>query len=175
MDNTAVETEIPEHKLILSRTDSEGKITYVNDTFSQICGYQAKEMIGRQHNMIRHPDMPRSVFKQMWEMLLNGKPWQGYIKNLRKDGGFYWVNAKIEPLYEHSKLIGYKSMRSYVSPLKRHEMEHKYSTIALAEEEIIQFTTRLTKETWTKLCAYAEKKEMTHREAIEEIVSEVLK
>jgi aerotaxis receptor len=170
MNTTPFEAEIPQFKLILSRTDQSGRITYANDTFAHISGYQPQELIGKPHSIVRHPDMPHSVFKKMWETLQAGKAWQGYVKNLRKDGGYYWVDAKIEPLYEHGQLIGYKSMRSYVPPEKREEMEKTYAKITLAEQGIVQLNISLKKETWTKLREHAQSKGVTYQEAIEELI-----
>ncbi|HFU74177.1 MAG TPA: PAS domain S-box protein [Helicobacteraceae bacterium] len=170
MNTKPYETEIPQNQLILSRTDQNGIITYANETFAQISGYQVKELLGKPHNIVRHPDMPRSTFKQMWETLQSGKPWKGYVKNRRKDGGYYWVNAKIEPLYEHGQLIGYKSMRSYVPPEKRQEMERTYCKISLAEQGIVQLKICLEKDTWRKLRDYMQSKGITYEEAIKELI-----
>ncbi|MCD6212516.1 MAG: PAS domain-containing protein, partial [Sulfurovum sp.] len=79
-----METEVPEDELIVSRTDFTGKITYVNETFAEISGYEPEELIGQPHNMIRHPDMPRSAFADLWATVERGDVWEGYVKNRRK-------------------------------------------------------------------------------------------
>lgn len=172
MNAVPFEAELPQFKLIISRTDPKGIITYVNDTFAHLCGYKPEELIGKPHNIIRHPDMPHAAFKKMWETLHAGKPWQGYVKNLRKDGGYYWVDAKIEPLYEHGQLIGYKSIRSYVPPEKRQEMEETYTKISLAEQGIVKLNVSLKKDSWIKLRDHAQAKGITYQEMIEELIAE---
>lgn len=170
MNTVPFEAELPQFKLILSRTDQKGIITYANDAFAHLSGYRAEELVGKPHSIVRHPDMPHAAFKKMWETLQAGKSWQGYVKNLRKDGGYYWVDAKIDPLYEHGQLIGYKSMRSYVPPEKRQEMEEKYAKISLAEQGIVPLTINLKKDTWLKLRDYAQSQGVTYQEAIEDLI-----
>ena len=111
-----IETEVPENELIISRTDLHGIITYANDTFAKISGYEPSELIGRPHSIVRHPDMPKSVFKELWESLKSKGSWSGYVKNLRKDNGYYWVHAHISGVYKNGKLVEYKSVRE---PVKR--------------------------------------------------------
>jgi len=110
-----IETIVPKDELIISRTDLKGVITYANDTFAQISGYALDELIGQPHNIVRHPDMPSLVFKQMWEDIKNNGKWSGFVKNLRKDTGYYWVFAQISGVYKDDKLIEYKSIRSPIS------------------------------------------------------------
>ena len=86
---------------IVSKTDKRGKITYVNDKFCTISGYTKKELIGKAHNIIRHPDMPKSAFKDMWQTILEKKPWFGIVKNKTKSGGYYIVEATINPILNH--------------------------------------------------------------------------
>ncbi len=124
-----IETEVPQNELIISRTDLDGVITYVNETFAKISGYEPEELIGKPHNIIRHPDMPKSAFKDLWDKLKEGKEWEGYVKNLRKDNGYYWVFAKISPLIKEGKVIGYKSLREPVSKEKRIEMQNMYDRL----------------------------------------------
>ena len=109
---TAIEQVMREGEYIVSTTDPSGRITSVNDVLVRFSGYSAEELIGRQHNILRHPDMPRSVFGMAWDSLGHGESFYGYIKNLSKDGSFYWVFAHIFPLYdEDGALVGYKSIR----------------------------------------------------------------
>ena len=130
-----IETEVPQNELIISRTDLDGVITYVNETFAKISGYEPEELIGKPHNIIRHPDMPKSAFKDLWDKLKEGKEWEGYVKNLRKDNGYYWVFAKISPLIKEGKVIGYKSLREPVSKEKRIEMQNMYDRLRESEED----------------------------------------
>ena len=114
-----METEVPEDELIVSRTDFTGKITYVNETFAEISGYEPEELIGQAHNVIRHPDMPRSAFADLWATVQRGDTWEGYVKNLRKDGGYYWVHARVSTVIKNGEAIEYKSVREPVSREKR--------------------------------------------------------
>ncbi len=110
-----IETIVPEHELIISRTDLYGIITHANETFCDISGYEEEALIGKSHNIVRHPDMPRAVFKEMWESLKSKKQWSGFVKNIRKDKGYYWVHARVSGVYKDDKLVEYKSLRSPVS------------------------------------------------------------
>lgn len=99
-------------EVIVSKTDLKGKITYANSTFCDICGYKLKELIGRPHNIIRHDDMPRAVFKLLWDNLATSGEVFAYVKNATKDGGFYWVFAHVTPTFSGSgDVIGYHSSR----------------------------------------------------------------
>lgn len=131
-----VETQVPENELIVSRTDLKGRITYANDTFAHISGYEAQELIGKPHNIVRHPDMPRSIFQELWESLKQEKIWQGYIKNRRKDGGYYWVYAEVSGVYKEGKLVEYKSLRSPVENALKQKMQARYDALKYQEEGI---------------------------------------
>ena len=121
-----IETEVPENELIISRTDLKGTITYVNDTFAEISGYTPSELVGKSHNIVRHPDMPSSAFADVWNTLKEGSTWRGFIKNLRKDKGYYWVEAEISGVFKEGKLVEYKSLRSPVSQEKKIQMQDFY-------------------------------------------------
>jgi len=108
---TSVETVLPEGIFIYSRTDLKGRITVANEAFAEISGYSVEEMLGEPHNIVRHPDMPRDAFADMWISLKAGRPWQGIVKNRRKDGGFYWVIANASPVRENGVVVGYQSIR----------------------------------------------------------------
>jgi PAS domain S-box-containing protein len=98
--------------IISSTTDLKGKITDVSEAFCDISGFTREEIIGKNHNVIRHPDMPKSAFKDLWKTIQQGKPWRGEVKNLKKDGGYYWVYANIEPLLnKHGVIEGYVAIR----------------------------------------------------------------
>jgi len=108
---TNVETIVPENTFIYSRTDLKGRITEANQAFAEISAYQVEDMIGKPHNLVRHPDMPKEAFADLWKSLKAGQPWQGAVKNRRSDGGFYWVFATISPVRENGKVVGYQSLR----------------------------------------------------------------
>jgi len=108
---TNVETVIPEGVFIHSQTDLKGRMTEANAAFAEISGYSVEEMIGQPHNLVRHPDMPREAFADLWKSLHAGRPWQAVVKNRRKDGGFYWVLANASPVRENGRVVGYQSIR----------------------------------------------------------------
>lgn len=106
------EVRIAAQTLITSKTDLTGRITYCNQDFIHYSGYSEKELIMRPHSIIRHPDMPRTVFKLLWDYVQDGKEIFAYVKNLSKSGNFYWVFANITPSYnEKNEIIGYYSVR----------------------------------------------------------------
>jgi len=106
------ETKMADNDFIISKTDAKGVITYCNEIFMTIAGYEEKELVGKNHNVIRHPDVPKFAFKLAWDSIRNGKEFFGFVKNLKKDGGYYWVFANITADYsEHGKIIGYTSVR----------------------------------------------------------------
>ncbi|MDX9900540.1 MAG: PAS domain-containing protein [Aliarcobacter sp.] len=113
--NFLCETIVPKEELIVSRTDLKGNITYVNETFAFISGYTADELIGKPHNIVRHPDMPKSIFKELWKDLDIKGSWSGVVKNKRKDEGFYWVYAEVSRVYRDGVLVEYKSIRTPIS------------------------------------------------------------
>ena len=97
--------------LIISSTNLSGIITYANRKFCEISTYTKQELIGKNHNIVRHPDMPKEAFKNLWETLHAGKSWTGIIKNLRKDGKYYWVHSYITPITDNNETIGYSAAR----------------------------------------------------------------
>ena len=108
---TSIETEVPEGRFIHSRTDLKGRIVEANDLFVELSGYSREELLGQPHNIIRHPDMPVEAFADLWDYLKRGESWRGYVKNRRKDGGFYWVEAFASPVRENGQVVGYESVR----------------------------------------------------------------
>ena len=101
--------------LIVSKTDLKGIITYVNDDLVRIGGYTRSELIHSPHNILRHPDMPKAVFADLWKTLESGRSWTGIVKNNIKNGGFYWVRANVMPIFEKGQIMGYLSVRSKAS------------------------------------------------------------
>ena len=101
-----------EDDFIVSKTNPKGIITYGNPIFIEFSGYSEEELLGSQHTIIRHPDMPRAAFKLAWDTIQAGKEFFGYVKNMSKDGGFYWVFTHITPDFDAGrKIIGYTSVR----------------------------------------------------------------
>jgi aerotaxis receptor len=108
---TESEVKFGEDERIISTTDLKGIITSVNDTFVRISGFSNEELIGTNHNIVRHPDMPAAAFKNLWDTVKAGKPWIGLVKNRCKNGDFYWVHAYVSPVYEGNEVAGYQSVR----------------------------------------------------------------
>ena len=130
-----IETQVPEYVEIISRTDLSGVITYANETFAKISGYEKNELIGKPHNIVRHPDMPKSVFADIWETLGRGENWQGYVKNKRKDNGYYWVHANISGVYRNGELVEYKSLRSPIDSETKIKVQNTYDALRKNEEQ----------------------------------------
>jgi len=124
-----VETPYPDGKLIVSTTDPEGIITHVNQAFIDMSGYTEDELIGAPHSILRHPDMPPAAFKELWDTVRKGEKWQGFVKNLRKDGGYYWVKATVIPNIRNGKIVGYTSVRRKPSKTKVTECIKLYPTL----------------------------------------------
>ena len=108
---TQKEYKFPPHFRLISSTDTRGVIRHCNDDFVSVSGYEYDELIGKNHNIIRHPDMPSAVFKEMWATLKSGRCWTGLVKNRRKNGDHYWVSAFVTPIYDNEEIIGYESVR----------------------------------------------------------------
>lgn len=120
----AVDREVPfpQGHLIVSRTDLNGTITHANDAFVEMSGYTRDELIGAPHHILRHPDMPKLAFKSLWDDVEAGKKWHGYVKNLRKDGTFYWVYATAVPNIRNGVIVGYTSVRRKPSRTRINEL-----------------------------------------------------
>lgn len=109
---TSVERVMREDDFIVSMTDPKGRITYGNRIFIEFSGYSEAELLGSQHNIIRHPDMPRGVFKLLWDKIQNREECFAYVKNMSKDGGFYWVFTNVTPVFDQGgNITGYFSVR----------------------------------------------------------------
>ncbi len=115
---------------LVSQTDEKGIILFANDDFCKIAGYRIDELVGKPHNIVRHPDMPKAAFKELWETVRNDKVWSGYVKNRTKEGGFYWVFATVYPKYDaQTKAKTYISCRRKPSPLEIKEAQDLYETL----------------------------------------------
>jgi len=128
---TIIDEEIPfpKGRLIISHSDVNGVITHVNQFLIDMCGYKESELIGAQHSILRHPDMPNIVFKEMWDTIKQGRIWQGPVKNLHKNGRYYWVDAVITPNTRRGQLIGFMSVRSELSRDKVKACEEMYPSL----------------------------------------------
>lgn len=114
-------TQVIDQNVITSSTDLDGNITYVSDAFCRICGYTKEELIGKNHRLIKHPDMPDSLYKDLWQTISQDKDWEGEIKNRKKNGNFYWVKAYITAIYKDGKKIGYTAIRQEITDKKKIE------------------------------------------------------
>lgn len=94
-----------QNSTIISQTDIDGKIVYVNNKFCEISGYSREELLGKPHNIITHPDTPKKVFQILWKTIQDGQTYNGLLKNLRKDGLYYWIEIEILPLYHANQNI----------------------------------------------------------------------
>ena len=117
---TQKEYKFPKHYRLISSTDKRGIIKYCNDAFVEVSGFDREELINKNHNLVRHPDMPEGVFKEMWQTLQAGRIWMGLVKNRRKNGDHYWVSAFVTPVYENNEIVGYESVRV---PALEHEID----------------------------------------------------
>ena len=106
------ETLLQPGQVLVSQTDTGGRIAAFNDAFVEISGFTAEELMGAPHNLVRHPHMPKEAFADLWATVKKGKPWEGLVKNRRKDGGFYWVRANVTPVMEQGRITGFISIRT---------------------------------------------------------------
>ncbi|NQY20365.1 MAG: PAS domain-containing protein [Campylobacteraceae bacterium] len=105
------ETVLDDYSFLVSETDSKGIIKFANEDFCKIAGYDVEDLIGKPHNMVRHNDMPRAAFKDLWQTVQRGDIWDGYVKNATKDGGYYWVYATVYPFESSDGSKGFLSCR----------------------------------------------------------------
>ncbi|MDR2093148.1 MAG: methyl-accepting chemotaxis protein [Azoarcus sp.] len=130
------EVPLPAGRYIVSRTDLKGAITYVNDTFVDLSGFSREELIGHNHNIVRHPDMPPQAFAQLWEAVKSGVPWRGMVKNRCKNGDHYWVKALIVPVKKGEQTTGYMSVRIPPTRQEIQEAETLYAHLTASGESL---------------------------------------
>jgi aerotaxis receptor len=111
---------------LVSITDLNGKITYANDEFCVVAGYTIEELVGQNHNIVRHPSMPKAAFADLWSKLKQEDSWRGMVKNRCKNGGYYWVDAYITPIYENGSITGYQSVRTLPSQEQKEKAQKLY-------------------------------------------------
>jgi aerotaxis receptor len=140
------EVELDDEHAIVSKTDLDGNITYVNPYFEQVSGFAAEELLGQPQNIIRHPDMPKEAFADLWASIKSGLPWTGIVKNRCKNGAYYWVRANITPIRENGRTTGYMSVRTKAEPAQiaaaekayRELREHGTQHIAIVHGHVIR-------------------------------------
>ena len=131
---TSIERKMREEDFIVSKTNAKGIITYGNPIFIEFSGYTEEELLGSQHNIVRHPDMPRAAFKLAWDTIQAGREFFGYVKNMSKDGGFYWVFTHITPDFDQAgNIIGYTSVRRCPRAEAIRKIEPVYQAMLEAE------------------------------------------
>ncbi|OIR17832.1 methyl-accepting chemotaxis protein II [mine drainage metagenome] len=130
---TKIEVELKDTSSIVSKTDLKGIITYINRDFLEISGFTEQELIGKNHNLVRHPDMPPAAFKDLWDTVKAGKPWNGIVKNRCKNGDHYWVEANVAPVREGQHVIGYMSVRSKPTRQQISDAEQTYRQMRLGK------------------------------------------
>ncbi|MDD4912514.1 MAG: PAS domain-containing protein [Sideroxydans sp.] len=143
------EVPFPAGTVLISKTDPKGFITYCNEEFEQISGYSHEELMGANHNIVRHPDMPPQAFKWMWHRLLDGKPWRGTVKNRSKNGDHYWVRATVSPIFEDGRITGYVSMRRAPSRQQIQEAEASYRSHTQTGAEYFSPSEHLQFKNWS--------------------------
>jgi len=131
---TPIDEEVKfDGRSLISETDTKGIIIYGNRKFFEMTGYSKEEIIGQPHNILRHPDMPKAAFNEMWKTVKSGTIWEGYVKNLRKDGKFYWVIVNIVPkLNDAGEIIGYIASRKVPDRIKIKSIEQTYKEMSIA-------------------------------------------
>ena len=160
------EIRLDRHKYIMSRTDTKGNIEFGNDYFYEISGYSANELIGQPHSVIRHPDMPKVVFKLMWDRLKQGKNIFAVVKNLAKDGRCYWVTTKFE-IKKHpvdNSIVGYMAYRQAATPAAVATMSRLYAELLDIEK------TGGVEASEKYLIGYLDSKRKTYDEFIDEVI-----
>ncbi|WP_404463390.1 methyl-accepting chemotaxis protein [Vreelandella aquamarina] len=126
---TQREYVLDEETVLISRSDLKGNVTYANAAFVEVSGYSRDELLGAPHNLIRHPDMPEAAYADFWKTIQSGGTWQGTVKNRRKNGDHYWVNATVAPLRDGDRIVGYTSLRRKASDKQIALAERVYAEI----------------------------------------------
>jgi len=126
---TAREIPLQADEVLVSQTDTSGRITFVNEAFIRVSGFTREELTGAPHNLVRHPHMPRAAFHDLWATVREGRPWEGIVKNRSKAGDFYWVRANVTPVMEDGRVTGFISIRSRPSRAQVAEAERVYGAL----------------------------------------------
>lgn len=135
IEPTGRERVMEPDEIIVSKTDLKGRITYGNSTFMKYAGFEESTLIGTQHNIVRHPEMPRGVFKLFWDTLQQGKEIFAYVKNISMDGSHYWVLANVTPSVDAGgRVLGYYSVRRKPNPKAIAVVSGLYNDMLQAEQ-----------------------------------------
>ena len=139
----------PAGTVLVSKTDTKGIITYANDAFVSISGYARDELMGKSHNIVRHPDMPPQAFKWLWDTLKSERPWRGVVKNRCKNGDHYWVRATVAPIVEGGRITGYVSVRRAPTRSQIDEAEMLYRQLNVSGAAIVSKYERYKFKNWS--------------------------
>lgn len=143
------EVLLPEGTVLISKTDTKGITTYANDAFVAISGYSREELVGKSHNIVRHPDMPPQAFKWLWDTLKEERPWRGVVKNRCKNGDHYWVRAIVAPVVENGSITGYVSVRRAPTRAQVAEAESLYRELNRSGAQIVSRYERYKFKNWS--------------------------
>ena len=143
------EVPFPAGTVLVSKTDTKGIITYCNEAFVNISGYSREELLGKSHNIVRHPDMPPQAFKWLWDEIKAGRPWRGVVKNRCKNGDHYWVRATVAPFIEHGEITGYVSIRRSPSREQVAEAEALYRELNRTGAQVVSRYERYKFKNWS--------------------------
>lgn len=124
---------LDDKSFLVSSTDEKGIIQFANDEFCQYAEYSLDELIGKPHNLVRHPDMPKAAFKDLWTTVQSGNKWRGFVKNKTKNGNFYWVFATVFPFTSSDGVKGYISCRRKASRKEVEKYEALYKEMKKGE------------------------------------------
>src|SRR5574344_2582226 len=128
------EIVLEDHAFLVSETNEKGIITFASDDFCEITGYSVEELIGKPHNLVRHPDMPKAAFKNLWDTVKDGNIWTGYVKNATKNGDYYWVYATVYPTITSEGTKGYLSCRRKATTEEIASHETLYAQLKKSEK-----------------------------------------
>ncbi len=146
---TQNEVPFPKGTVLVSKTDTKGVVTYCNDAFAAISGFTRAELIGKSHNIVRHPDMPVQAFKWLWDTLKSERPWRGMVKNRCKNGDFYWVRATVAPIIESGSIIGYVSVRKPPTRAQIAAAEKMYAELNRSGAQVVSKFEHLKIKNWS--------------------------
>ena len=127
---TEVENAVHDEDVLISRTDAKGRITFVSTDFCRISEFDPEEMVGKPHNLIRHPDVPPALFADLWATIQGGRPWSGIVKNRARSGNYYWVEANVTPLMRSGQIVGYLSVRRKPTAQQKDEAKPMYARLS---------------------------------------------
>lgn len=145
---TQHEIELGEQDTIITKTDLKGVITYANPDFCRISGFNEQDLLGKNHNVVRHPDMPPAAFADLWATLKQGKPWNGFVKNRCKNGDYYWVNAYVSPTEEAGRIVGYTSMRTKPTRAEIAQAEALYRKLNSGQTDFVLRQGKAVSRSW---------------------------